>query len=565
MPGLTISNRPIPGELLKVLPGYVSREHIAQDDLFICSSGYKAYSIREWQTGDWHILLEGHIYDLSDEAIVEQLNALVERGIDNHEWHKWISARDGDFIILAIHAESGQFMIVNDRFGRLPFYLYVKDSDFIFSREISLILDFGNPSPDPLLTACYLSFGYVCGDRTLYKEVRKMAPFSVLHYRKDSGLTEVNYFCSKEMFIGESIADSGVLKDKLSFALQRRIMKCGPAGLALSGGLDSRLLAALLEESGTRIPAFTYTRDPQQNDVDLISANEIAEHLQMGLRHTIIDLSQSCDGLEELWTIKRGQNFLAMGYIIPFLKLYGEKELTQITGDGGDKTLENTYPLRTLNSEDDLLRYIFKKHRVLPSSSVEKITGVAEHELRSYVLSTLEKDPELSFDQKYAVFILKERAMNWLFEGEDRNRYYAWTCTPFYAPDAFMVAFRIDPKQKEYGKLFSDLLSQLPGETQHILNPNWGLPPVPHEPVRKLFRRQHWKTRIPDFLLRSLSKKSKMSWKDFTLGNQLHDPVANGQFPEWLNCNKITEGTRFTQNEHWTFYTVLRMLSRGKE
>jgi asparagine synthase (glutamine-hydrolysing) len=512
MPGLILSNRKLALPETGLLPHMriekISLEQIG--DLELYGSTYQNYPLRSFVFQDTTVLLEGFIYDLNNESIDRQLIEILQQSDGTEEnLANWIAQRDGEFILMIFYPNQNKVLVFNDQFGRLPLYYHCENSKFVVSREISVLLDTVQPKKDDLSVASNLLFGFAIGNRTVHEGVKTLPNHSSLKIDLNQCSVLLTTFSDPAELLKtkDATISPEQLKEELSSALKRRIEVCGPCGLALSGGLDSRIIVGLLEEAGIKIPMFTYSRTKDGNDADVTYAKQVSERLKLGALHETIDLSDVDPGqIVDLQRIKRGQNFLAMAYILPFLDVFRERGLCQITGDGGDKTLESIYPLRKLNSEKDLLNYIFKKHAQMPVVKAAEQSGVEASFILKHLSNILNANQTLTFDERYAAFILKERGMNWLFEGEDRNRYYTWSTTPFYAPNFVKQSLAVPVVEKQYGRLFTALLSSLPGKTENILNPNWGLAPNDTAAVKKLFQRQKLKTMIPSFLLKLVRK-----------------------------------------------------------
>lgn len=512
MPGLILSNR----QLSLPETGLLSHMRFEKIDLVndgsleLYLSTYKDYPFRSFEIGELIVLLEGFIYDLDQETIESHLSDILQKTEGAEEkLANWIAQRDGEFILMVFYSDQNKVLIFNDLFGRLPMYYQIGSDTFIVSREISVLLDTLQPKADQLSVASNLLLGFAVGNRTVHEGVFTLPGHSSLTINlQQRSVCHKTHSDPRELFKRKDAEISPKqLKEELSSALKRRIDVCGPCGLALSGGLDSRIIAGLLQEAGVKIPMFTYTRSKAANDADVRSARQVADRLNVAGLHEILDLSQvEQKQVDDLDRIKRGQNFLEMAYILPFLDLFRKRGLCQITGDGGDKTLESIYPLRKLSSEKELLNYILKKHAKLPLAEVSEITGIEARVILKHLSSIINTYQTLSFDERYACFILKERGMNWLFEGEDRNRYYSWSTTPFYAPAFVKLSLAVPVIEKQYGRLFTSILSLLPGQTENILNPNWGIAPNDTVAIKKLFQRQRLKTMIPSFLLRLFGK-----------------------------------------------------------
>jgi asparagine synthase (glutamine-hydrolysing) len=512
MPGLILSNRTLslPGQ--GILP-HMCFEKIEtagwDDELQISISTYKNYPFRTFAAGDLVVLFEGYIYDLPANLIEEKIGEILKNDDFTDSLAQWISERDGEFILVVLDSKSRLILLFNDLFGRLPLYYHSEREQFVISREISVLLDTIKPDADPVSVASNLLLGFAIGNRTVHRGVLTLPGHSMIEWDVEQKTLHVKTFSDPaNLFKGkDSILFPVQLKEELSSALKRRINVCGPSGLALSGGLDSRILAGILEEAGMKLPTFTYTRSKDGNEADVRSARQVAERFKLGTLHEIVDLSEvNEENREDLQRIKRGQNFLAMAYILPFLDLFRQRVLCQITGDGGDKTLESIFPLRKLKSKEELLNYVLKKHAQLPLEKVAEQAGIAILIIKDHLLTVLNANEELTFDERYALFILKERGMNWLFEGEDRNRYYSWSTTPYYSPAFVKLSLAVPVIEKQYGRLFTSILHLLPGNTDDILNPNWGLAPNDTSAIKKLFQRQKWKTMMPSFILRMIGK-----------------------------------------------------------
>jgi asparagine synthase (glutamine-hydrolysing) len=89
---------------------------------------------------------------------------------------------------------------------------------------------------------------------------------------------------------------------------------------------------------------------------------------------------------------------------------------------------------------------------------VSALTGLESegiiYELRRHIASYPEEDVR----QKYVHFMIYERAFKWLFEGEDRNRFYFWSTTPFTGIRFFDAAMRCPDEQKSYHRLYREFL-----------------------------------------------------------------------------------------------------------
>jgi len=131
-----------------------------------------------------------------------------------------------------------------------------------------------------------------------------------------------------------------------------------------------------------------------------------------------------------------------------------------LTGDGGDKVLPNLRPTAVADA-DGAVRQLLRCHRIVPLEQVSALTGVGEVDIVLELRDRLAAYPEECWADRHVHFEICERAFKWLFEGEDRNRGFFWSTTPFYAPPFFRAAMRCGDHHKDYRGLYRDFLLEL--------------------------------------------------------------------------------------------------------
>jgi asparagine synthase (glutamine-hydrolysing) len=226
------------------------------DRIQIGWSGYQSYPIQFYETEDHAIVLEGHLYDEPNvkSRICDLTEKIFEGDIESIE--KYISRRDAEFVLASVEKSSGKVAVLNDALGRLPLYYTDSDSEPIVSRELGMILDSRNVLLDSLGAAQYLLFGYPLGDQTLYSGIKQLSGGSLITISgRELSVDNVhNFRIDKKPNTQRSIDENAKeLANLLSDACRRR-SNFGPNVVALSGGLDSRAVAAALDDIGA---AFT--------------------------------------------------------------------------------------------------------------------------------------------------------------------------------------------------------------------------------------------------------------------------------------------------------------------
>lgn len=145
------------------------------------------------------------------------------------------------------------------------------------------ILATGAPELDPTVVPELLAFDFVGGDRTLLRDVRAVAPGTVVDFTATK-VTERSYWPPRERWapVSENEAYEHAASSLLE-TLERRLTALPDAQVALTGGLDSRVLVVAMRELGLSPKAFTWG-DPSWPDVQ--GACHVAATL--GLTHRVL-------------------------------------------------------------------------------------------------------------------------------------------------------------------------------------------------------------------------------------------------------------------------------------
>lgn len=179
-----------------------------------------------------------------------------------------------------------------DRLGEKPFYYQHNTKGFIFASEIKAILavDFSPPEADPSLIDAYMTFGYVPGENTLFKGIKRLLPGHYLVLR-DNQLSIHRYwdFQFTSRIDSDLGADEARLDELLSDSINMRLRSDVPLGVFLSGGLDSSAVVAMLSpgaSKGLKTFSVAYDFGPEFNETPY--AREVATQYQTDHHEIII-------------------------------------------------------------------------------------------------------------------------------------------------------------------------------------------------------------------------------------------------------------------------------------
>ncbi|MFH1848752.1 MAG: asparagine synthase-related protein [archaeon] len=247
---------------------------------------------------DAAILLDGDIFGIdfkkkiSKPALSEILDLYRRYGM------KWLPHADGEFSIIILDKARKKLIAATDYFGTRPLHYYRDKSAFCAAPQMKCIANLANPGINLKGISDYLTFNFNLSTHTFYQNVHRLASAQVLEY--SGGRLLVSGY-KKAHQPDKSGPDelNGLLRE----ALEKRIDASGRFGLALSGGIDSSMLAALIRENtGRRFNTYTLgfaNEGGHQTDLDY--ARIISEYLDTKHREIVLSSDSVTEFPKALW------------------------------------------------------------------------------------------------------------------------------------------------------------------------------------------------------------------------------------------------------------------------
>ena len=203
----------------------------------------------------------------------------------------------GMFAIALWDSVARSLTLVRDRLGTKPLFVYRAPGLVLFASELKSLAtdpDFAR-RVDPSQLSAYARYLYVPAPGSIYRDVIKLTPGHLLTLT-DAGAALPE---SEPWWEAERVADAGAgarltdeadamtrLTDLLRLATRERLESDVPLGALLSGGVDSALTVALMQEVAPE-PVRTFTIGFDDDAIDETdAAARIAAHL--GTRHTML-------------------------------------------------------------------------------------------------------------------------------------------------------------------------------------------------------------------------------------------------------------------------------------
>jgi asparagine synthase (glutamine-hydrolysing) len=191
-------------------------------------------------------------------------------------------------------------MLARDRFGEKPLYYGSAGGTFMFASELKSLRVHpafrGEIDRDAV--ACYLRFNCIPAPYSIYRDIRKLLPGTVLRYRNGEVSTQAFWSLRSsveralvEPFLGTEEQAKGELDHLLRDAVKLRMHADVPLGAFLSGGIDSSLIVALMQAQSDR-PVRTFSIGFREKAYDEAEdARAVARHL--GTDHTELYVSSA--------------------------------------------------------------------------------------------------------------------------------------------------------------------------------------------------------------------------------------------------------------------------------
>lgn len=229
--------------------------------------------VTEAVTGSWLVAVGSWFhadgYGSGDESRL--LQRIVETGVA-----RVTHALEGFFAIVFCDARSREIFAITDLMGSRHCFIRVMGDCVVLSTSSLLLATLGDATPDPLGCEEFLRAGAIYEDRTLFREVKKLAPAALYRFAGDAIADAVRYWrisdLDPEAFDGDEAARS--LGERLILAAQRIARVYRRPVCDLTGGYDSRLVVAAFLSAGIEFETTVAGRDA---DLDVVISRGLSE------------------------------------------------------------------------------------------------------------------------------------------------------------------------------------------------------------------------------------------------------------------------------------------------
>jgi asparagine synthase (glutamine-hydrolysing) len=307
-------------------------------------------------SGRYTIIFNGEIYNhlrlrerlppqrWRGHSDTEVLLACVE------EWGLERAAEEliGMFAFALWDARDETLSLVRDRAGVKPMYYALTPKTLVFGSELKALA--AHPAFDRAIdedaARLYAQFRYVPAPHSIYRGAKKLLPGTILTITRDGQTRETRYWDAAtvwqrsvaDRFAGSEEDALARLEELLSDSVALRMIADVPLGVFLSGGVDSSLVAALMQRNASG-PIHTFTigfEDPEFDEARF--GREVARHLGSHHEELYVSFGEALAIVPELARMY-DEPFADSSSIPTHLvsRLARKSATVALSGDGGDE------------------------------------------------------------------------------------------------------------------------------------------------------------------------------------------------------------------------------------
>ena len=273
----------------------------------------------------------GHVFRTNTDTEVI-VHAYEEYGADFPQY------LNGMFAIAIHDTVKHKLLLVRDHLGIKPLYYAFNHQYLVWGSEIKAILASGvvERSLDLNGLGAFLAWEYVPGEATLFQAIRKLEPGKLLEIDLQQPRCEPrSYWDIPKTGENNQLTSSEwieLVDEQLKQSVREQLISDVPLGAFLSGGVDSSLIAAGMEEAKTFSIGFD---DPSYNELSW--SYKVAQHL--GVNHITETIKPEVAGLFEhlmhFLDDPIGDFSIFPTYLVS--KLARQHVTVALSGDGGDE------------------------------------------------------------------------------------------------------------------------------------------------------------------------------------------------------------------------------------
>lgn len=344
---------------------------------------------------------------------------------------------NGMFAFALYDRTSRRLFLARDRLGKKPLYIGVKKDTVVFGSELKSLRahpDFAAPQIDLNALSLFVRHNYIPAPYSIYRDVFKLLPGSWIALSVDERPLSVEAIleAAKPFWSAFDVAERGAaeriedeeeslnqLDATLKTAVRHRMVSDVPVGAFLSGGIDSSLVTALMQEvSSGQVNTYTIRfTEKEYNEAEVAAA--IARHLKTNHTELTATPQMALDMVDRIPEVY-DEPFADPSQIPTLLvsKLAREGVTVALSGDGGDECFGGYNRYAQMMAFDRLARKVpsiaLRAAQAMPISLLDAAVKLGRNFIPAAFRAEASGDrikklaeilKHRDFDQKYLAFV----------------------------------------------------------------------------------------------------------------------------------------------------------------
>lgn len=287
-----------------------------------------------------------------------------------HHWGNEIFSKlNGMFAIAIYNKETEQLTLARDRMGIKPLNYYSGKNGFFYASEIKAIVqnDLTEVTLNKAVIAEYLYHGYITQPNSIYNEINKVKPGHLITIDSNGKISDLEYWkLPQQENTYNSLNEASQKLDILvNSAVELRMISDVPLGSFLSGGYDSSLVSAVMQnQKSTKIDTFSIGFSHPKYD-ESPYASQVAKHINSNHHTFNVEIDQTKEVINTVYKLL-DEPFADSSLIPTYLlsKLTKSKVTVALSGDGGDELFHG---YKRYMTSENLIKYKFLSKLIQPT------------------------------------------------------------------------------------------------------------------------------------------------------------------------------------------------------
>ncbi|MBI9099856.1 MAG: hypothetical protein JEY91_15355 [Spirochaetaceae bacterium] len=303
-------------------------------------------------------IFSDHLYNQNQKNRNGNLDTDSIKYMYEKESQDFLQNLSGSFAGVIVDHIKRTTLIFNDRFGSKRLFLYEGTDELLFSTEAKAILAVEPKTHafDPAGLAEFIVSGCTFGDHSLFQGISILPNASLWQISLDGKIKKTIYF-HKSTWESQISLDPDTYKEAIISTFSKVVQKYSeyhiPVGISLTGGLDSRMILAVLQKFPCSFKTYTFGSMYREN-FDVKIAQEVSEICRHSLTKLIVDkvfLKELPNYMEQ--AIYRSDGYIGLSGAVELYvnRLAREISIIRLTGNWGGELLRGVRVFKTIKPD----------------------------------------------------------------------------------------------------------------------------------------------------------------------------------------------------------------------